>query len=138
MNEYKKPLPIPQPWSRKFWEGTKEGKFLIQTCKDCDVKIFYPRRFCPECWSRDLGWIKAKGTGKIYSYTITYYGAEEKFSDDYPYVLALVDLDEGIRLLTNIVECDPEEVKINMDVEVVFKDISEEFSLPLFRPRSNG
>jgi uncharacterized OB-fold protein len=133
MTEYKKPLPIPRPWSKPFWEASKKHKYLIQTCNDCNAKIFYPRRSCPECWSSNLGWTEAKGTGKVYTYTITYAGAEEKFSEDYPYVLALIDLDEGIRVMSNIVDCNPEDVKIGMDVEVVFRDINEDFALPLFK-----
>jgi uncharacterized OB-fold protein len=136
LKSYRRPLPVPRPWSKGFWEGARENKYLIQTCRRCSANIFYPRRFCPECWSEDLDWKEAKGTGKVYTYTVTFSGAEERFSDDYPYVLALVDLDEGIRVMSNIVDCDPKEVKIGMEVKVVFKKISEDFSLPLFRPRN--
>jgi len=133
---YKKPLPVPRPWSKPFWEGTKKNKYLIQTCAHCNAQIFYPRRFCPECWSEKFDWKEAKGTGKVYTFTVTYAGAEEKFKDDYPYILALIDLDEGIRIMSNIVDCDPEKAKIGMEVEVSFKKISEEYTLPLFRPRN--
>jgi hypothetical protein len=134
MKEYKKPLPVPQPWSKKFWEGAKQHKFLIQYCKDCGKKIFYPRKFCPECWSGNLDWSESKGRGKVNTFTIAMSNVEERFAEDIPYVLALVYLDEGIRMMTNIVDCKPEEVKIGMEVEVVFKDATEEFSLPAFRP----
>ena len=134
MKEYKKPLPEMQPWSKKFWEGTKERKLLIQECKDCNVKIFYPRKHCPECWSSDLSWAEAAGRAKIYSYSITMGGVEKRFAADLPFVLALVDLDEGIRMMTNIVNCDPEEVRIGMDVEVVFEDVTDEITLPKWQP----
>ena len=134
MKEYKKPLPVIQPWSKKFWEGTKQNKLLIQQCRECGQKIFYPRKACSECWSSDLGWSKASGKGKIYSYTVMLGGVEEKFTEDLPYVLAYVDLEEGIRMMTRIVGCDPETVEIGMDVEVIFEEVTDEISLPFFRP----
>jgi uncharacterized OB-fold protein len=136
MSEYKKPLPVIQPWSQGFWDAAKEHRLVVQECKDCGVKIFYPRKVCPECWSADLGWYQTSGKGNVFSYTITIMGVEEKFADDLPYVLAWVDLEEGIRMLTNIVGCDPEEVNIGMDVEVVFEDVTPEISIPKFRPVS--
>jgi uncharacterized OB-fold protein len=136
MNDYKKPLPVIQPWTEAFWEATKQHKLLIQKCMDCEAKIFYPRKFCPECWSSDLGWTEASGKAKVFSYSITITGVEEKFADDVPFVLAWVDLEEDVRMLTNIVGCEPEEVKIGMDVEVVFEDVTPEISLPKFKPSS--
>ena len=136
MTEYKKPLPVVQPWSNTFWEGAKQHKLLIQECKDCGIKIFYPRKYCPECLSSNLGWSEAIGKAKVFSYSITMAGVEERFAEDLPFVLALVDLDEGVRMMTNIVDCKPEEVSIGMDVEVVFKDVTDEFCLPMFRPIS--
>ena len=137
MTEYKKPLPVVQPWSKEFWEGAKQHKLLIQECQDCKTKIFYPRQYCPDCWSANLGWAEASGKATIFCHTITMAGVEEKFAKDLPYVLAMVNLEEGIRMMTRIVECDPDEVSIGMDVEVVFEDITEEFSLPFFRPVKN-
>ncbi|BBO81170.1 transcriptional regulator [Desulfosarcina ovata subsp. sediminis] len=137
MSEYKKPLPEVQPWSEDFWKATKQHKLLIQECNECKTKIFYPRKFCPECWSSDLSWSEASGKGKIFTFSVTLAGVEKKFADDIPYVLALVDLEEGIRMMTNIVECKPEDVKIGMDVEVVFDDINQDFALPKWRPVNN-
>ncbi|MBA3029637.1 MAG: Zn-ribbon domain-containing OB-fold protein [Desulfobacteraceae bacterium] len=135
MNQtYQKPIPKIQPWSKEYWKGTKEHKLLIQTCNECEAKIFYPRKFCPECWSGNLGWTEAKGTAKVYSFTITRDMVEPKFMPDLPYVLAMVDLDEGIRMMTRIVECDHDKIQIGMDVEVVFEDISDDCALPMFRP----
>lgn len=134
MSEYKKPLPEMQPWSKPFWEGAKQHKLLIQECTDCNTKIFYPRKICPECWSQNLSWTKASGKGTIYSYSITMAGVEEKFAEDLPFVLALVDLEEGVRMMTNIVDCPHDEVRIGMDVEVVFEDVTEDVSLPKWRP----
>ena len=134
MSEYKKPLPEMQPWSKPFWEGTKQHKLLIQECKDCNAKIFYPRKICPECWSENLSWTEASGKGKVFSYSVTMAGVEEKFAEDLPFVLALVDLEEGVRMMTNIVDCPHDEVSIGMDVEVVFENVTEDVSLPKWRP----
>ena len=134
MSDYKRPLPEIQPFSQAFWDGTKAHKLLVQHCEDCDINIFYPRRDCPECWGQNLSWIEAKGTAEVYSYTVTYEGVEEMFEDDLPIILAWVDLPEGIRMNTNLLECDPEEVHIGMQVEVMFKDVTAEITLPFFRP----
>ena len=128
-----KPVPETQPWSEKFWEGTKQGKLFIQFCKDCGSNIFYPRKFCPECWSGNLDWKEASGKGKILTFSTAYSMVEPKFMDELPYTIAYVDLDEGIRMMTRIVECKPEEVTFDMEVEVVFRE-QNGFFLPYFRP----
>ena len=134
MSDYKKPLPEIQPYSQPFWDGTKKGLLLIQHCNACDANIFYPRRDCPDCWSQDLGWIKASGRATVYTYSVTYEGVEQKFVEDLPIILAWIDLPEGIRMHTNLVECQPEYVAIGMEVEVVFRSITEDITLPFFRP----
>lgn len=134
MKEYKKPLPEINPWSIAFWDGAKQHRLLIQECKDCGEKIFYPRKMCPQCWSQRLSWAEASGRGKIFSYSVTLTGVEEKFVEDLPFVLALVDLEEGVRMMTNIVNCPPENVSIGMDVEVVFEDVTEDISIPKWQP----
>lgn len=128
-----KPVPVTQPWSEKFWEGTKEGKLLIQVCNDCKSKIFYPRKFCPECWSGNLGWMEGSGKAKIHTFTTAYANVEPKFMDGLPYTIAYVDLDEGIRMMTRIVDCKPEEIRFDMEVEVVFHE-RDGYFLPYFRP----
>jgi enoyl-CoA hydratase/carnithine racemase/uncharacterized OB-fold protein len=134
MSGYSKPLPAIQPWTEEFWKAAKQHRLLIQECADCKEKIFYPRKYCPECWSANLGWSEAGGKAKVYSHTVTMDMVEPKFMPDLPYVLALVDLEEGVRMMTRIVDCNPEDVKIGMDVEVTFEDVTDEFALPMFRP----
>lgn len=128
-----KPLPLKQPWTEAFWEGTKEGKLLIQHCKDCNSNIFYPRKFCPECWSGNLDWIQASGKGTIYSFSTAYDMVEPRFMADLPYTLAYVDLDEGIRMATRIVECAPEAIGIGKQVTVTFHKLNDDFYLPYFK-----
>lgn len=135
--DMKKPVPQTQPWSEKFWEGSKEGKLLIQSCKECDSRIFYPRKFCPECWSADLDWVEASGRGTVFTFSTAYDMVEPKFMDELPYTLAYVDLEEGVRLMTRIVDCKPEDITFGMAVEVVFHE-RDGFFLPYFRPVANG
>jgi uncharacterized OB-fold protein len=134
MSDYKKPLPQIQPFTEAFWEGTRNNQLLIQTCDNCDARIFFPRRQCPECWSSNLGWTEASGKAEIYAFSVTYEGVEAVFKEDLPIVLAWVDLPEGIRMQTNIVECDPDKIEIGQQVEVVFEKVTDEITLPYFRP----
>lgn len=136
MSDYKKPLPQIQPFTQAYWEGTRNNKLLVQTCNDCDARIFFPRRQCPECWSTNLGWSEASGKGEIYAFSVTYEGVESVFADDLPIVLAWVDLPEGIRMQSNIIDCDPEAIEIGQEVEVVFRKVTDEITLPYFRPVS--
>ena len=129
-----RPLPETQPWSVKFWEGTKDGKLLVQHCKDCNANIFYPRKVCPECWSKNLDWIEASGKAKVYMFSTAYDMVEPKFAEDLPYTVAYVDLEEGVRMMTRIVECNPEDIYIGMDIEVVFHKLNDDFYLPYFKP----
>lgn len=128
-----KPVPETQPWSEKFWEGTRQGKLLVQTCKDCNARIFYPRKFCPKCWSADLGWIEGSGRATVHTFSTAYSMVEPKFTDELPYTIAYVDLEEGVRMMTRIVGCAPEDIRFGMSVEVVFHERGG-FFLPYFQP----
>ena len=128
-----KPVPETQPWSERFWAGTREGKLLIQTCKDCKARIFYPRKRCPECWSGNLDWLQASGKAKVFTFSTAYAMVEPKFMDELPYTLAYVDLEEGVRMMTRIVGCAPEDVHFDMEVEVTFHERAG-FFLPYFTP----
>jgi enoyl-CoA hydratase/carnithine racemase/uncharacterized OB-fold protein len=133
-SNYIKPLPVVQPWSEEFWRASKQRRLLIQKCQDCQSLIFYPRKRCPECWSKNLGWQEASGRAKVHTFTIMRDMVEPQFMPDLPYVLAMVDLEEGVRMMTRVVQCDPEAVAIDMPVEVVFEDVSDRHALPMFRP----
>ena len=130
----KKPVPIVNPWAKPFWEAAREGKFIIQRCTDCKKHIFYPRICCPHCFSEQVEWVEASGKGTIYSYTVVLSNPPSAFMSDVPYVIAVVRLDEGVQMLSNIVGCDPQEVRCDMPVEVTFEKLDEEFTLPKFKP----
>jgi len=134
MNNYKKPLPQATPWSKPFWEGCRKHELLIQKCQDCQKYIFYPKMFCPNCLSSNLKWVKSSGKGKVYSYMVVYSYQPTEFEKDLPYVVAIVELEEGVRLMSNIVKCPPESVKCDMRVGVLFEDVTEKVTLPKFKP----
>ncbi len=132
--EMQKPIPVIQPWTKEFWKATKQGKLLVQHCKDCNANIFFPKKVCPKCWSENLTWIESSGKAVVYTYTAMLDMVEPKFMGDLPYVIAMVDLEEGIRMTTRIVNCNQDDIKIGMNVEVVFEEVSPECSLPVFQP----
>lgn len=129
-----KPVPVVQPWARPFWDAARAGKLVLQHCEDCAMPIHYPRIACPHCGSDRLGWRAASGRGTVYSYTVVVSNAPSAFLADMPYVVAVIELDEGVRMLSNIVDCDVDALRCDMPVEVVFEELTEEFTLPKFRP----
>jgi hypothetical protein len=134
MSAAAKPDPVVSTWARPFWEAAKEERLLIQKCEDCGEAIFYPRIACPHCGSEKVGWIEASGKGKVYTYTVVESNAPSAFIADMPFVLAVIELEEGVRLMSNIVDCDPYGIECEQQVEVAFEKRSEEFTVPVFRP----
>ena len=135
---YDKPLPIVDPDTAPYWQAAKEHRLLVKRCLDCGKAHFYPRELCPHCHSDAVEWIDAKGTGSVYSYTIARRPAGPAFQPDAPYVVAIVELDEGARMMTNIVGCPPENVRIGQRVVVAYEDVTDEISLPKFRLAPQG
>ena len=129
MNEI---LPTPTTVTTAFWEATKCHKLLLQKCIHCESYIFYPRAFCPECLSQDLEWVESSGEGTIYSYTIIYHSPIREFEHLVPYIIAIIELKEGVRIMSNIVHCKPAEIHVGMTVHVIFEEVSKDISLPKF------
>lgn len=125
------PAPIPDGDSAPYWEAVNRGELLIQQCDDCTQHIFYPRSICPHCFSDHISWVKATGKGRIYSYTVVH-RAFGPFAAETPYVVGLVELDEGVRMMTRILG-PREEVAIDKTVEVTFVQMGEDFKLPYFK-----
>ena len=130
------PAPFVLPEVKPFWDGTAEGRLLLPRCDDCQVFIWYPRPFCPACASTRVSWVAASGRGTVYSFTVNRRGQADlsAYKEAGLYVLAYVELDEGPRVMTNIVDCDPETVQIGQRVQVVFHDTGQGTALPRFRP----
>lgn len=131
---YKKPLPKPNPDTQPFWDSCKEHQLKFQKCQNCHQVRWPPSIICPVCYSNDTEWIVAGGKGKVYTYAIYHQAFHAAFKKDLPYVTAVIELDEGPHLVTNIVGCKPGEVQCDMPVEVVWDKVTPQFSLPKFKP----
>lgn len=121
--------------SKPFFEATKENKLLIQYCSSCKKHQFYPRVFCMNCYSDTIEWVEASGNGKVYSYTVVYKTQDKNMEQKVPYAVALIDLDEGVRLMSHVVDIDVKDIVVDMDVSVVFWETVDEYKLPQFVPR---
>ncbi len=128
-------LPVPTPETADFWAGTAQGRLLLQQCDDtgCQRVYFPPQNSCPSCGSRSVSSLDASGRATLYSYIINHRPAP---GFEPPFVIAVVTLEEGPRMMTNIVECapDPEALKLDMPLRVTFKPVADGISLPLFKP----
>ena len=129
------PIKAPQidPSTQEFWDAARRGVLRIKHCNACGANHYYPRPFCPNCWSTDVVWIDAAGTGTLYTYSVVHANDLPSFRYRVPYVVAMVDLDEGPRMETNLVECPLDQIQVGMRVTVVFEDEGE-LVLPRFRP----
>jgi uncharacterized OB-fold protein len=122
----------PPEESQPFFDAARENKLLIQKCSDCGKHQFYPRKVCVHCGSLGVEWAQATGRGIVHTFTVIHRGMPG-WREEGPYVAAIVELEEGARMTTNVVECSPADVKIDMPVEVVFVDEGQ-YVLPRFRP----
>ena len=130
------PAPFVQPEVKVFWDATTRGELLLPRCRSCDGFIWFPRPYCPACGSLEVAWERAAGRGTIYSFTVNRRGQADlpAYRDAGVYVLAYVELEEGPRVMTNIVDCDPDSVRIGQPVEAVFHDTGQGTALLRFRP----
>ena len=134
---YSKPIPDPTPETQFFWDKAGEHELWIQRCNDCNHVYFPPRFNCPQCLSPNVEWTKASGNGMLYSYMINH-RAPPGFEDEAPYAIAVVQLEEGPRMMTNIVgiENTPENLVLDMALEVTFDDSPPDVTIPKWRPAS--
>lgn len=130
-----KHFPRPTPETEEYWAGCRQHVLRLQHCQDCGQRQFYPRIICSQCMSRKLEWISASGAAELVSYSICHRPVSKAYSDDVPYVIALVKLEEGPTMMTNVVQCPHDQLAVGMDLTVTFQDWSEEISMPMFRPR---
>ncbi|WP_203555582.1 Zn-ribbon domain-containing OB-fold protein [Bacillus sp. B15-48] len=119
--------------TRPHWEATKNKELLIQFCPSCKTHQFYPRVICKNCFS-DVEWVPASGKATVYSYSVVHKVFNLEFKEKLPYILALVELEEGPRMMTNIIECELDQVKIGMPVQADFSQIFGEYNLVRFKP----
>ncbi len=136
MNEAKRPLPRADEFdTREFWAGTRDKEFKYQQCDGCDTIVFYPRRHCTGCTTGTLQWKVSQGKGSVYTYSVVRQSYHPFFRNKVPYAVAWIDLDEGPRILSNIVGVEDavNDVEIGMKVEIEWEE-HEELNIPLFRP----
>ncbi len=133
---YNKPVPAPQVESDIYWQGAKNHELWLRNCNDCGNAYFYPRDISPCCFSRNTGWRQASGNATLFTYAIVHRAPHMGFVGDVPFVTALVELEEGPIMPTNIVMDDPtpENLQIGMPLEVIFEDITDDIALPKFKP----
>ncbi|MGB5903925.1 MAG: OB-fold domain-containing protein [Xanthobacteraceae bacterium] len=134
MVEAARARPIPTPETQHFWDGTKAGELRLQRCDACDHVYFPPRPFCPSCASRKVSVFPASGKATLYSYVINHRPPAPGFTP--PYAIAVVTLEEGPRMMTNIVDCPqtPEALVLDMPLKVTFEKLDDAITLPLFAP----
>lgn len=127
-----RPQPGSSPESEPFWSATRERRLVLQWCVACDEPVQYPRAFCPGCGGFELTWRAAAGTGVVHAVTVEH--RPEQMGVDEPFAVALVDLDEGARLMSNVVGCPPGDVAAGLRVQVTWEALEDGRHLPLFEP----
>ena len=131
-SEASRPLPQATAETAPFWEAARAGRLAIQHCRACHHKQFYPRAFCTSCLSDEIEWVDASGQGRIYTYTVCRIAASPAFESKLPLAVAMIDLDEGVRMLANIVNSDIGRITIGSRVAVCFERVDETCTLPQF------
>jgi len=127
-----RPLPTPTSLSAPHWEGCRQGVLRVQRCRVCATYVFIPQPICTGCQRDALEWVESSGRGRVYSFTTVHRPPRPEF--DVPYVVAIIELDEGWHMLTNLIGCAPDQIAVDMPVVVTFERISDDISLPMFRP----
>jgi uncharacterized protein len=133
-----RPLPVPTTETAPYWRAAHEGRLDIQRCRACARHQFYPRRFCTACLSDQLEWVTACGRAHIYTYTVCHVAAHPAFESRVPYAMAMVELEEGVRLLAGIVDTPLDKLAIGAPLELRFERIAETLALPMFRVADIG
>lgn len=131
---YAKPIPAITPEMQPFFAAAKQHELVVQRCTQCGTHRFPAREICSQCLSRDAAWVRASGAGEIFSFNIMHQVYHPGFADTVPYAVVIVKLQEGAKMLSNLVGVAPHDIKIGMRVRVVFEDITEEITLPKFAP----
>ncbi|MHB8438153.1 MAG: Zn-ribbon domain-containing OB-fold protein [Acidimicrobiales bacterium] len=127
-------LPIPDDYTRTWWDAAAEGRLLVVRCHSCHQAHYYPRPFCPRCGGPDVSWEQVSGRATLYTWSVVHQNDLPPFRDRVPYVAAIVDLDEGPRMMTIVVGAGPDELQAGMTLQVDFEALNEDFTIPVFRP----
>jgi uncharacterized OB-fold protein len=128
-----RPLPAPDAVSAPYWEAAAEGRLLFQQCTVCGNRQFYPRAMCTAC-AGAVEWLESSGRGTVHTFTVIRQNWSEPFKSQLPYVVAMVDLDEGVRMMAGLTDCEPDDVRIGMAVEAYTVEVEDGLGIPFFRP----
>lgn len=128
-----RPRPDARGAGKHYWNAAREGRLDLPLCSGCGKLHWYPRVRCPHCGSADLAWVTASGKGTIHTYTVVRQSGDPYFKTKLPYVLAMIDLEEGVRMMSNIVDCDVDSVRAGLPVRLVFEEAGQPSEVPLFR-----
>lgn len=123
--------------SEAWWAAVQDGTLKVNACRSCNRKSLYPRPFCPRCWSEEVDLVSASGNARLYTWTVVHQNAPA-FDAQTPYVVAVVDLAEGPRLMTNIENCSPDELEAGLELILVFRHDDDGFAVPVFKPESTA
>lgn len=129
----RRPMPVATDVTRPFWEAAREHRLVIQQCGQCGQQQFYPRPFCRHCLADTPDWKECSGRGSIYTFTVNHRAANGHMADKLPYVVAIIELDEGVRMMANVVDSDLDSVRIGAPVEVRWLDTPDQLTLPQFQ-----
>lgn len=133
-NSVRTDVPTPDPSTEAYWQAASGGTLLIKVCDACGRHHFYPRPFCPHCWSDRVAWVAASGRARLYTYSVVRTNGLSPFADRVPYVAAIVELEEGPRMMTNVVDADEDDLRIGMDLTLAWRPLDGELTAPVFRP----
>jgi len=133
-SDYQKPLPVPDEDSQPFFAGAREQKLMIQRCSTCGTAMWPVKTRCINCLEAELTWVQASGQGTLYSFVLMHQVYHPGFASEVPYNIAEVDLAEGLRIITNIIGCPNDQLRIGMSLEATFESLADEITLPKFKP----
>jgi uncharacterized OB-fold protein len=133
-----RPLPDTRNAGKEFWIAAAAGDLLVPHCKACKKNFWYPRPLCPHCGSDQVDWVKSSGKGSIHTFTVVRQSGDPYFKTKVPYAVAMVELAEGPRILTNLVDCDVDALKVGMRVAVCFEAVAGGIAIPLFGPEGSA
>jgi uncharacterized OB-fold protein len=134
MHEYKKPLPRGEEYNGEFYQFCKQHELRFQRCTACKAWRHMPRECCPACGSFDWAWEPSSGKGRVFSWTVVHRALQPAFAEDVPYVVAIIELEEGVRMVSHVVGLAAAELRLDLPVKVAFDDVTPEVTLPTFRP----
>lgn len=137
MPDYTKPVPRPEipELTQPFWDAAKRHELIIPRCRQCNSYFWYPREMCPDCLQKDWEWTAVSGKARLHTFTVVRQPSNPNFAEDVPYAYAMVQLDEGVRMISNITDCEiPDGLEVDMRLEATFDDVTEDWTLVKFRP----